>query len=236
MITAYLDESRHEERDKYMALAGFFGNEEQWRSFGPDWVSALGKRKSLHMSSLRLQSKPQRARKLLDRLGPLPHKHGLTPVHAALKVGDYLDLVQGTPQNDKFPGYCICLGSVMSAINWAVDPFESIKLVCEINKVYEDKANLTFRQVRIAFSKPERPYFSGIEFVPKNSTHLIEPSDFLAFAIAHHLEDPHSLKSELCRSIFGPDALIKGMTLNRDEIRQMMERVRTNMGMRWWKG
>ena len=53
MITVYLDESEHSTASKYMAVAGFYGNDKQWTSFALEWKHALGSRKALHMNTLR---------------------------------------------------------------------------------------------------------------------------------------------------------------------------------------
>ncbi len=53
MLTAYLDESGHDSKD-WMCLAGFLGNENQWKDCSEKWRIGLGpNRKSLHMRTLR---------------------------------------------------------------------------------------------------------------------------------------------------------------------------------------
>jgi hypothetical protein len=231
MITVYLDESRQDDPASYMTIAGFWGNKEQWEALIPDWVKALGNRKSLHMKTLRLASKPKRARKLLTRLAMLPYKHGLTPIYGAVKMGDYWDIIENSPHARKLAGYCICLTAVMSRLSRTVPSQEKIKIVCEEQKVYEEIAMQTYRQVRIGISRPERPYFSGIEFIPKDSSVLTQPSDFLAFAVSHFHEDQYSQKSSLCISIFGTRGTIDdfGMTMHRKNIRPIIARTKLFM-------
>jgi hypothetical protein len=226
MITVYLDESRHSDPNSFMVVAGFWGNKEQWDALIPDWVSGLGKRKSLHMRTLRLNSKrgTKRGRELLKRLGPLPYKHGLTAIYGAVKTSDYLEIVVNTQHEKEFPGYSICLTAVMQRLSRHIPGYESIKIVCEIQEKYEEIACRTFRQVRAAkpISNPSRPYFSGIEFISKNSSVLTQPSDFLAYAIAEGHEDSESLKAKLCKPILGPTGTVIGLTLERDEIRRII--------------
>src|SRR5690349_4944011 len=78
MLTAYLDESGHESKN-WMFLAGFLGNEEQWRDFVPKWQAGLGpQRKCLHMTELRWNR--ERTQTLLRKLGPIPEQCKLEPM------------------------------------------------------------------------------------------------------------------------------------------------------------
>jgi hypothetical protein len=75
MMTAYIDESGHEGKG-WMFLAGYLGNEDQWKTFVPAWKAGLGpQRKSLHMTDLRWNK--DRTKHLLKRLGPIPEGCGL---------------------------------------------------------------------------------------------------------------------------------------------------------------
>jgi hypothetical protein len=229
MITVYLDESGQSERNSIMVLAGFWGNKEQWDALVPDWVSCLGKRKSLHMKTLRLNSKTGAARGkiLLDRLGPLPHKHKLTPLFAAVKVSDYSDLIEDTKSEREFTGYRVCLVAVMQRLSKYIPAHESIKLVCEDQHEYEIPARQAFRQVRVTppISSPDRPYFSGIEFIPKHSSVLTEPSDFLAYAIAEgYNRGVNSRKAKLCKPIIGPSGQVYGLLLEREWLRRTISK------------
>lgn len=233
MITVYLDESKHDDRNSYMVVAGFWGNKEQWGALTPDWIDSLGKRKSLHMSTLRLNSErgAKRSRTLLKRLGALPYKHGLTPVYAAVKTGDYLDIVANTSTEKRLPGYVICLTAVISRLSKSVPSNESIKIICETQTTYEGMAVLTFRQLRASYpiSQPSRPYFSGIEFIPKDSSVLTQPSDFLAYAVAEGHRDRKSRKTRLCNPILGPTGRIIGLTLERDDVRRIVSKTKQFM-------
>lgn len=238
MISVYLDESRHGDPNSFMVVAGFWGNKEQWDGLIPDWVSGLGKRKSLHMCTLRLNSKrgTERARPLLERLGPLPYKHGLTPVYAGVRTGDYLDIVANTQHEYRLPGYAICLVGIMSSLSRTVPSHQSIKIICEIQKTYEDRACRVFQQICVTppFNNPSRPYFSGIEFIPKHSSVLTQPSDFLAYAIAQGYENRTSHKALLCEPIIGPKGVL-GLPIGRDEIRRLMTKAKRTLGQRWYE-
>lgn len=231
MISVYLDESRHENQSTFMVLAGFYGNKEQWESFAPNWVSSLGRRKSLHMRGLRLNSPrgAKRAKPLLLRLGEIPYKHGLSPVYSAVKSGDYSDIIKDTPLEKRLPGYAVCLISVMQRLSKVIPAHESIKLICEIQTRYETVALQTFKEASLGLplKNPDRPYFSGIEFISKSE--LTQPSVFLAYALAEAHENEKSGKARICRPIFGPTGQILGKTLTREEIRQVITNARIQM-------
>lgn len=233
MITVYLDESRHTDPNSYMVLAGFWGNKQQWDALIPDWRAGLGKKSSLHMSELRLNSHrgAKRAKPLLARLGALPYKHHLTPIYTAVKSGDYFDIIANTPVEHRLPGYIVCLTGMMQKLSQYIPCEESIKLVCEIQTAYEERAELTFRQVRTSplIGQPSRPYFSGIEFIPKHSSCLTQPSDFLAYALAEHHENENSAKARLCKPILGPAGKVAGRTLPREDIRTVISKTKNFM-------
>lgn len=232
MITIYLDESRHGDPDSLMVVAGFYGKKEQWEALVPDWTSALGKKKSLHMKSLRLNSPTgaKRGRRVIGKLGPLPYKHGLTPIFGAVKTGDYMEIIQDTYLKAQLPGYVICLTAVMQKLSRAIPGHETIKVVCEMQRNYESIARQTFKNVSRAdpISRPERPYFGGIEFIPKDYSVLTQPSDCLAYAIAEWYQNSSSQKSEICRPIMGPTGEVNGLVLPRDDIRRMVRNVRNS--------
>src|SRR5256885_4609602 len=107
MITAYLDESGHETKN-WMFVAGFFGNDDQWKSLVPLWKEGLGtQRKHLHMKRLRWASNG--TKNLLARLGPLPYQCSLQPTLAGVRAGDYEDLISGTPAQRLLKGYLVCI-------------------------------------------------------------------------------------------------------------------------------
>ena len=232
MLTAYLDESRHDDPSSYMVVAGFWGKKEQWEALAADWIVSLGNRKSLHMKTLRLNSErgAKRARAFLPKMGALPHKHGLTPTYCAVKTGDYIDLVVGTYLKAQLPGYVICLTGVMQQMSRRISGAESIKLVCEMQQRYQGVATNSFVQVARAdpLSRPNRPYFSGIEFIPKNSSVLTQPSDFLAYAVAEWRANPSSPKMQLCMPILGAPGTTRGLVIPREEIRRMVTGVKNS--------
>jgi hypothetical protein len=210
-ITTYLDESKHDLNDEHVAVAGFYGTEEQWNGFAKPWMVALGKRHALHMNELRWNGKyaEKRVRGLLTRLGLVPYSLGLCPVYAAVKVSDNADLLGDSSTREKeqkaiLCGYILCLSAVLSSLTYQLQSHAVVKIVCERQDEYALRANDLFR----AHSKrtardPQNPYFKGIEFIEKESSAAIQPGDFLAFAVGKYLDERGSKKDIWCRSIFG---------------------------------
>jgi hypothetical protein len=226
IITAYLDESEHSISRKYMTVAGFVGNDEQWKSLVGPWTAALGKKKALHMNQLRLNSKPDRARQLLSRLGPIPYQCGLSPVAGIVRVSDYEDIVANMRiKEGPYSGYAVCLSAIMVALNRTVAAQHSIKIVCEMQQQYERSAQKVFKGLTIAMSNPAYPYFAGLDFIPKHSSLLTQPADYLAFALTKNYEDSDSLAARLCRTIT-PTEQIRGYFVSRDKIREIMTRLK----------
>lgn len=222
---AYLDESPHS-GPGYVVLAGFFGKADQWNAFIPDWKEGLGSRKALHMRKLRWnhRSSERRTKELLKRLGPIPYKHGLTPIHGAVRVSDYYDLVKGSPAAQRqMVGYTTCLFPIMLTMNELCSSHETVKIICEMQTEYEPLAIAAFKNYRQVLSDPAKPYFSGIEFIPKGSSMLTQPSDYLAFAIAKQLDESGSKRERWCRPILG-SGKIHGLTLPRNQVRGMVSR------------
>ncbi len=89
MMRAYIDESGHEGKG-WTFLAGYLGNEDQWKEFVPKWREGLGpRRKSLHLTGLRWNGSHQhRTQNLLARLGPIPEECNLIPILGGVRYGD----------------------------------------------------------------------------------------------------------------------------------------------------
>jgi Protein of unknown function (DUF3800) len=206
-LTTYVDESQQNETDRHVVVAGFCGSEPQWESFLPEWKSALGKKKALHMKNLRWGGDfgERRVTQLLARLGPIPYKHGLCPVYGAVKVSDYIDLIKGEAELEKkVCGYILCLSTIFSALTRDLPGYAEIKIICEQQDQYEPLARGLFDSFgRIVARDPRSAYFRSIGFIPKDDSPLTQPADFLAFAITKYLDERGSTKDLGCRPIFG---------------------------------
>ncbi|MFZ0520289.1 MAG: DUF3800 domain-containing protein [Candidatus Acidiferrales bacterium] len=220
-ITVYLDESGQESQD-HVVVAGFFGNEEQWTTFSEIWRTALGKKKHLHMKELRF--KKERDRLLLERLAPIPAQCGLRGIYGSMKASDYSDMTTDKP--DDFArgmnAYVLCLMPIFYGLGCELKGHEKIKLVCEAQERYARFAQFAFEYfAAVTHRDPLKPYFSGIEYVSKDSTARTQPADFLSFALAHKFKDPQSVKSRWCKPIFETNDIL-GKKVSREEIRKTM--------------
>jgi hypothetical protein len=222
MLTVYLDESG-QESSSYVIIAGFAGSDSQWHSFISDWVEALAPKKSLHMNALRW--KEPRIEKLLARLGPIPYKHGLTPVVGVVRVSDYVDLLADPVAQMMMCGYNCALYPVIISILKAF-PSERIKWVFEEQHHHEAAARTIFER----FTELEfQERLAGVEFVPKNSTILTQPADYLAYAVAQRLRDSTSTRTKWCSPILeGREPL--GLIVDRETIRKIVRFVSFSAG------
>lgn len=222
MLTAYVDETGHEGND-LVVLAGFLGNEDQWKACESGWRVGLGRRKHLHMKSLRW-SKPNRIEPLLSKLGPVPHDAGLQAVYAAVKVADYADLVDGTVAERVWKGYIIDLLGLIDVVSKHIPAHETFKLVMEAQDTYEIQAQLVYKACDARTPDGRRKLVS-LEFVPKDECSLTQPADYLAYALHQEYRDPKSLKSGLCAPILKnrQPALVRDHLQQKDLLRDFVK-------------
>ena len=225
MLRAYIDESGHESKG-WMSLAGFLGREEQWRDFVPKWKSALGpQRKFLHMR--RLRWKKDSTKQLLARLGPIPEKCGLEAVMAGVRFQDYEDLVSGTPDEKLLKGYIACLIPMVIQILRGIPDDERIELVFEEQREYAPFVDMALPFAAMPepwkLTKDGRPKLAKWSFVPKGSTVMTDPADYLAFALREVWTDRKSKKAEWCKPILASGSGEGyGLIMQRDRIRRMV--------------
>jgi hypothetical protein len=230
MLTAYLSKNEPSTLSEYVAVAGFYGQDDQWNALSFSWKQALGRRKALRMKTLRIDSRPQRAKCLLDGLAPIPERNGLKPLCSLVRVADYRDLIKdGTQATTTLAGYLACLSTILIALNHAVPGHENIKVVCEIQRGHEAEAIRMFRIVTKGMADPAKPYFSGIEFIQKDSSVFTQPADFLAFAARRWREDKKSVAATMCRPILGNRAAL-GYEISRPLARDIVNLLKIRAG------
>jgi hypothetical protein len=229
MITAYLDESGHETKE-WMFVAGFLGEEDQWKELVRLWKRALGpQRKNLHMADLRWAG--HRTKNLLSRLGPIPYECNLQPVLAGVMAKDYEDLIDGTPAERLLKGYLVCIIPLVIQVLRSIPQNERLELVFEQQREYEPYAHralasltdLTVFQQQYFQTDEGLPKLAKWSFVPKSSTVQTEPADYFCFALRHLYKDKNSKKTQWCRPILDPSGgTAIGAILKRNQIRQVM--------------
>jgi hypothetical protein len=232
VLTAYLDECGHERKD-WQFIAGFFGNSDQWKDFASKWTPALGKRKHLHMNSLRWNGRyaEQRINPLLARLAPIPEQCGLTPIVGGIRFGDYEDLLAGTPWKRVLTGYTHCVFAVVLQTLRVVPSNERIEFVFEAQDAYAPYVNAAFTKSLAVPDHPwksmsdGRPKVAKWSFVPKGTTVLTDAADYVAFALHAAWTDKDSRKAEWCKPLLEScehnDRGI-GSIMNRQMIRQLV--------------
>ncbi|HXE90156.1 MAG TPA: DUF3800 domain-containing protein [Terriglobales bacterium] len=224
LLTAYIDESGYGDQG-IIVMGGFFGRDADWGLCGREWRSALGQRKGLHMSKLRWKN-TKRIQALLKRLGPIPHECGLIPVWARLRVSDYSDLVEQTTLSRKLQhGYFVAaefLGLILMNYVRLLD--ERIKIVFEYNEHFDRIIPVILKAYSMAFPAFVNhgvPCLAGVEFVPKDSTCLTQPADYLTYARLQEMRDPNSLRTRLCSPILERQPGVH-VDVSRNAIRQLM--------------
>jgi hypothetical protein len=88
VLTAYIDESGQEQREDFMFVAGYMGNEQAWRRVEEAWPSAIAPRKHLHMNRLKFRSETDRA--MILRVAAVSKECGLTPIFGGVRQADYI--------------------------------------------------------------------------------------------------------------------------------------------------
>jgi hypothetical protein len=153
-------------------------------------------------------------------LGAIPHKHGLRALVGAVKVSDYADLLSNPAEQYVLQGYGMALYPIIHALLAATPVHERIKWVFEEQRQYGELARAVFRGYEGAEAKHR---VSDISFVPKSSTCLTQPADFLAYAVLQQLRDPNSKRARWSKPIFGGVPYL-GMIVGREMIRGILSK------------
>jgi hypothetical protein len=221
MLIACLDESGHETND-IVIVAGFLGNETQWSRCAKLWLRGLGpQRKILHMRQLRW--KKDSTRRLLERLGPIPHGCGLTALLAEINVAHYHDLVAGTEAEKLTKGYHLGILTIMDSIVKNIPKHETVKLVLDRQKEYEKSVHQLFEANTHHRAASGEPKIASIEFVSKDDSVFIQSADYLAFAILQDRRSPASKKAKWCLPILKITQPAFGMTPHRNGLRAVVQ-------------
>ena len=219
MLTAYFDES-FEGPDGYAVMAGFLGNKRSWLKCAEAWRSALGQNRSLHMKKLR-GWKRDRNKSLLATLGAIPHACDLQPVFAAVRLSDYRDDLKkyGGPVSN---GYFVTLVGAVSAIPETLPPSERVELIFEQQTEYAFVREYALKVI----SKLPQYRKKGKRLIAKSSTIpksiLLEPSDYLAYALMQTLVDPYSRRAQLCSPILKQGKRRIGGRMSEKEVRRIL--------------
>lgn len=233
MLTGYFDESGHESNE-HVFIAGFIGNEEQWKDAANKWRIGLGKRPGLHMRKLRWSNLS--TQRLLERLGPIPKECSLIPAMGGVCVSDYEDLTTGTPWEKLDKGYFACLYPLVIRILQWLPENERIELILDKQEHYQPIAEKIFEA---ATKFPEfigsdgLPKLAKWSYVPSGSTMLTQLGDYYAYALAHNQKDPKSKKSKWCSPLLCENTEPVGAIFSRKQVRNIITRVHESMNADW---
>ena len=199
MLTAYFDESFESPRG-YAVMAGFLGNKDEWTRCATEWRAALKPRRHLHMNMLRWKN--DRPRELLEKLGPIPSRCGLRPVYASVRVSDYIDELPEYATKEFTKGYFVTLVGVATSVLSVLPKGERVEFVFEEQRefaaVREHALGIIARNPLLR-AKDGKSALAKWSSAPKSS--LVEPSDYLSYALMHGLVDPNSNRTRLCSPI-----------------------------------
>lgn len=215
MLTFYLDESGHE-TGEHVAVAGFFGTDEQWAAFDPDWLNALKGSTSFHTKSMRWNQ--ERTKHRVALLSAIPYKHGLRSIAGSVNVSDYADLLQNKAEEYINQGYVLSLYPILSEVSLKVPETETVRWILEEQHDYEQAARDVFKQFAVMYG-PSR--FTDVSFVPASATPRLHPADLLAYAILQRARDPRSQKAVWSRPIIADDTW--GSIVAREMVRSILE-------------
>jgi hypothetical protein len=215
ILTAYMDESGIHDKD-WCVVAGFLGNDEQWSACMNKWRGGLGKRKGLHMKTLRWND-TERVKKLLERLGPIPDSCGLKRIWGGVRFQDYEDMLPDFWKGNLEVGaYMLAFGICFSRTMARVPLGQRVAFVSSKQTKYSQLVALPKSYLnKVANGDFTFSYLN-------ESTMLTEPADYLAFEIRQTKIDIDSKKSKLGRSILG-DGKGYGAVVPRDEQRRMVQ-------------
>jgi len=225
--TAYVDESGQEQKN-WMFVAGFVGNDDQWRTTATAWKEAIAPRKTLHMNKLRFNKDCQR--RMLERAGVVPKYCGLTPILGGVRQSDYEDLIVGTAAEKLMKGYmCCCFAMVTNALR-GIPATDRLEIVFERQDEYWWMTDIAMQVLADAREAPDMLLPDGKtsklaswKSVPKGSTPLTEPADYFAYSLLQLWRDKNSLRAQWCKPIseaFDYEGL--GAIMDREMIRPIM--------------
>ncbi|MGB9407765.1 MAG: hypothetical protein WCA89_09515 [Terracidiphilus sp.] len=205
MLTLYADESGQHQDEERMFVAGYMGNDDAWKKLPGLWKQAIYPRPHLHLN--RVKFKRDSEKQMLEKAGIVPKVCGLTPILGGVRTKDYRYLVRRTLEEQALCGYAICVYAMVYSALRVVPTDERLEVVLEQQDRYGVYAQAAMQVIADMGDNPEilmadgRPKLANWRFVPKHSTSLTEPGDYLAYALFQLWKDQTSRRSIWCRPI-----------------------------------
>lgn len=223
VITAYVDESGQEQQE-WMCVAGFMGNDESWRNFPSKWKIAIAPRDHLHMNKLRFKRDSER--KMLEKAAAVSRECGLIPVVGGVRPADYIDLIDGSEHSRLLSGYILCCTAIVIQVLLGLPKGERFEIVFEQQDRYRQLAEIAMQSIadsRDLRGEDGKRKLADWRSVPKNTTPLTEPADYLAHALLQLWRDPNSRKTAWCRPILDQHNFQGvGAIMKRDRVREII--------------
>jgi hypothetical protein len=224
VLTLYADESGQHQDDERMFVAGYMGNDEEWKKFPDLWKQAIYPRPHLHLNRVKFRHVLEK--QMLEKAGIVPKTCGLTPILGGVRIKDYRDLVRGTQEERALCGYAICIYAMVYSALRVVPAYERLEVVLEQQDRYGIYAQGVMQVIADMGDSPEilmadgKPKLANWRFVPKYSTSLTEPGDYFAYALFQSWKDQTSRRSVWCKPILDAhDGHGIGHIWKRDEVR-----------------
>jgi hypothetical protein len=226
MLYAYCDESGHEQREQYMFLAGFLGNEKQWRLAATEWRRAGGG-PEFHTTSL---VRRKRSESKLARLATVPTFCGLRPIVTGVRMSDYWDLVSGSPDEKRAKGWCVALYPLVLETLISIPNSERATFIFEEQFEYQPYAHRVMNAVA-EYPDQRLRTETGLsklahwDFLPKEMTILTQPADYLAFSLMSFFREPGSQAARLTKPMLDCIGNFRrvGAILSREKVRQWIK-------------
>jgi hypothetical protein len=205
VLTLYADESGQQQDEECMFVAGYMGDDDAWKKFPALWRQAIHPRPHLHLNRVKFEKYANK--QMLEKAGLVPKACGLTPVLGGIKMKGYRHLVRGTQVERALCGYALCVYAMVYNALRVVPTNERLEVVLEQQTAHGLYAHAAMQVISDMGDNPEilmadgKPKLANWRFVPKSSTSLTEPADYLAYALFQLWKDQTSRRSIWCRPI-----------------------------------
>jgi hypothetical protein len=208
MLKLRLDES-FDENTGLCVVAGYLGNQRQWKDYVGAWRKELGNRKSIHVVELRLGSEkaPKRYGDLLRRLGGVPKLCGLRPFAGSICRKDYEHRISGTVLEVLMEGYVLSILALMDELAEHLGQNERVQVFFEeqeIHAVLRERAMITWRKRHRTSS--DWSVLAQWGSTPKGT--LTEASDYLCYALMQRSINSISQKAVLTSPILDAETCV----------------------------
>jgi hypothetical protein len=228
VFTAYLDESGQEQRENYMFVAGYVGDERAWARVAEPWLAAIHPRKHLHMKNLRFARESER--KMLIRAASVSKECGLTPVLGGVRGGDYMDLIAGTEDERKLAGYVTCCFALIINTVRNIPKNERLEIVFQRQDRYWPLVEVAIAAIAQSRYWPEmlttdgRSKIATWRLAPQGEEEgLTELADCFSYSLFQAWRDKSSRRSQWCKPILDAHEEGYGRILKREEIRGIVQ-------------